>query len=878
MFQLCVVVMAESVFRWDAFAIRAELSFAEFAFFRSIGPGEGGEDFQASQARGIVRSVNTPVFQVAVEPLALSKEALLQSFVHHVQHTQGKHPSAATSLDHFVAIARAARDRMYDSWTRTWENRVRTKPKHVYYLSLEFLMGRLLSDGLMALGIYDEAKAALSELGLDIEKVLEEERDPGLGNGGLGRLAACFVDSLATLGVPAVGYGLRYDYGIFRQVIQGGRQQEAPDMWLQYGSPWEVARPERSYPVKFGGRVIEYTGPSGRMVHEWVDCEIVYAVAHDIPVPGYGNGVVNTLRLWSARAAKDFDIAYFNAGDYAKAVERRSHDENITRVLYPNDNHALGKELRLKQEYFLVSATLQDCIKRHLVNYPDLTNLADGAVFQLNDTHPALAVAELMRVMLDEHDMPWELAWQVTRKCVNYTNHTLLPEALEKWPVWLMERVLPRHLQIIYGINQGFMDQLDARYPKDMDRKRRMSLIEEGGERYVRMANLAVLGSAKVNGVSALHSQLLKETLFRDFEDFEPGKLTNQTNGVTPRRWMLKCNPGQSALLDRAIGKGWEVKYERLVHLEPFANDASFLREWAEVKRNNKERLCDKLWKDAGIELDPTFILDSQVKRIHEYKRQLLNLLHVVSLYQAYKADPQLLAAALPRAFLFAGKAAPGYETAKNIIWLINMVGMTINRDPQVSSKLRVVFVPNYSVSWAELIMPASEVSEQISTAGLEASGTGNMKFAMNGALTIGTLDGANVEMKELIGEENMFLFGLHADQVEATKRAGYDPYQIYQSDRTIRAVVDSISHGYFCPEEPQRFTGLMDGLIHHDPFLLLADFRSYAACQKVVEQAYQDQASWNRKSVLNVARMGFFSSDRTIASYSKEIWGIQPS
>lgn len=810
-----------------------------------------------------------------VDPLGTDKEALVSSFVEHIQHTLGKHPSAATSFDHFVALARTARDRMYDRWTATWKQRSEEHPKQVYYLSLEFLIGRLLGDSLISLGIYDECKSALFELGIDLEEVLSEERDAGLGNGGLGRLAACFIDSLATLGIPAIGYGLRYDYGIFRQDIVSGKQQEAPDMWLRGGNPWEIERPERSYSVNFGGRVIQYSGPSGKIVHEWIDTESVVALAHDVPVPGYKNDVVNTLRLWSARADQDFDISYFNAGDYAKAVERKAHDENITRVLYPNDNHALGKELRLKQEYFLVSATLQDAVSRHLRGNSDLRALPTTSTFQLNDTHPALAVAELMRVLTDLHGLAWEEAWTVTRESINYTNHTLLPEALEKWPVWLMERVLPRHLQIIYEINHRFLQGVSARFPGDGDRLRRMSIIEEVGERYVRMANLAVIGSSQVNGVSALHSQLLKDNLFRDFDEHEPGKLVNQTNGVTPRRWMLKCNPGQSALLDRVIGPGWEADAARLKQLESVAEDRALHDEWRGIKLQNKQRLADKLWSKAGIELNPHFVLDSQVKRIHEYKRQLLNLLHIAALYRTYKQDPVKAKNAVPRAFLFAGKAAPGYETAKQIIWLINTVGAVINNDPDVRDVLSVIYVPNYSVSWAELIIPATEVSEQISTAGYEASGTGNMKFAMNGALTIGTLDGANVEMKDNIGEENMFLFGLHADEVAATKAAGYDARPIYYGDRGLRGTLDAISHGQFSPEDPGRFASFIARLLEDDTFLVLADFRSYCACQAVVEEAYRDQANWTRKSILNVARMGFFSSDRTIESYAKEIWDV---
>ncbi|MCH2109265.1 MAG: glycogen/starch/alpha-glucan family phosphorylase, partial [Polyangiaceae bacterium] len=568
--------------------------------------------------------MTTPRFTIPVDELGIDRAALVESFVQHVQHTQGKHPSAATSFDHFVSLVHAARDRMYDRWTRTWAERRKHPTKQVYYLSLEFLMGRLLADGLMALGIYEEAKEALQELGLDLDEVIEQEADAGLGNGGLGRLAACFVDSMAALGIPAIGYGLRYDYGIFRQDIVAGRQQEAPDMWLQFGSAWEIARPERTYDISFGGRVIQYTGESGKAIHEWVDAEIVHAVAHDVPVPGYQNEVVNTLRLWNAKAPNEFDISYFNAGDYARAVETRAHDENITRVLYPNDNHPLGKELRLKQEYFLVSATLQDALSRHLATFGDIRTLADGAVFQLNDTHPALAVADLMRLLIDVHQLDWETAWQITTDSINYTNHTLLPEALERWPVWLFEKVLPRHLQIIYEINARFLSRVEAQYPGDDGRKARLSIIEEGGEKQVRMAHLAVVGSSKVNGVSALHSQLLKEKLFKEFEELDPGKVLNQTNGVTPRRWMLKCNPAQSQLLNRVLGTGWEVNTARLRHLEEYAEDRAFQSEWRAIKNENKERLAERLQKLSGIELHPHFILDSQVKRIHEYKRQLM--------------------------------------------------------------------------------------------------------------------------------------------------------------------------------------------------------------------------------------------------------------
>ncbi len=804
----------------------------------------------------------------------MSREAIRDSFVNHVQHTQGKHPRAATSLDNFKSVARLARDRMFDRWTRTWQRRVLQKPKHVYYLSLEFLLGRLLEDGLLSLGILEETRAALAELGHDLSDLAEQEPDAGLGNGGLGRLAACFMDSMASLGIAGMGYGLRYDYGIFRQDLIGGKQHENPDLWLQFGNAWEVARPERIYDVHFGGRVIQYTGRAGRPVHEWVDTYEVRAMAYDVPIPGFRNGVVNTLRLWSAKATRDFDISYFNRGDYAKAVERKSLTENITRVLYPADTQLAGKELRLKQEYFLVSATLQDCIQRHLSLHPDLYNLPEQAVFQLNDTHPSLAVAELMRLLVDVYQIPWDRAWAITRRSLAYTNHTILPEALEKWPVWLMERVLPRHLQIIYDINQRFLGEVRKRFPGDDERLRRMSLIEEGAEKKVRMANLAVVGSSRVNGVSELHSYLLRDHLFRDFEEFEPGKIINQTNGVTPRRWLLKCNPLLSDLITSKIGSGWETQLDELDRLIPHAIDSGFQQSFREVKHKNKQRLAEQLWKEHQIELDPGHLLDAQVKRIHEYKRQLLNILHVVWRYLDIKANPTR-PVPVPRTYLFAGKAAPGYEVAKQIINLITCVGSAINSDPVTRGKLNVIFVPNYSVSWAELIIPATDVSEQISTAGMEASGTGNMKFALNGALTIGTLDGANIEIKDAVGEENMFLFGLTAEEVEAARRTGYDPRQIYYAEQPLRSALDAVKNGLFCPEEPWRFQGIVESLLNSDYYMVLADFLSYMNLQLVVERAYLDPQEWARKAILNVANMGRFSSDRTIEGYSRDIWGV---
>ncbi len=818
--------------------------------------------------------VTSGKFNIPVDELSLEPVALRESFVRHVQHTQGKHPAAATPLDQFMAVARTARDRMYDRWTRTWNRRERQQPKVVYYLSLEYLLGRLLEDGLINLGILEPMREALAGVGVDLEQVVNQEPDPGLGNGGLGRLAACFLDSMATLGIAGMGYGIRYDYGIFRQEITGGVQTEAPDQWLQHGNPWEIARPERIYKVRFGGRVIQYTGSSGRLTHEWIDTHDVRAMAYDLPVPGYKNQVVNTLRLWSAKATQDFELSYFNRGDYIKAVEEKFSTENISRVLYPNDQQPAGKELRLKQEYFLVSATLQDVLARHLRYHPDLYSLHEQAIFQMNDTHPALAVAELMRILVDEQGMPWDHAWGLTRRCCAYTNHTILPEALERWPLWLMERVLPRHLQIIFDINTWFMGEVKRRFPGDEERLRRMSLIEEGPEKQVRMANLAVVGGSRVNGVSALHSHLLKERLFHDFYELEPTKFINQTNGVTPRRWLLKCNPLLSQLISSRIGTGWVTDLDQLEQLLPLAADPEFQKQWQGVKFKNKERLALLLKKQHGIELDPSHLIDAQVKRIHEYKRQLLNILHVISLYLSYRQKPPH--EAVPRTFIFAGKAAPGYDMAKRIIQLINSVAQVVNHDLAVRPYLRVLFLPNYSVSLAENIFPASDLSEQISTAGMEASGTGNMKFSMNGALTIGTLDGANIEIRDAVGEENMFLFGLTTEQVIQSREGGYNPQQLYYAEPSLRLALDALGSGMFSPDEPGRFRSIVDSLVYGgDTYMVLADFLSYLHCQRSVDVVYHDQAEWTRRSILNVAKMGMFSSDRTIMGYARDIWGV---
>ncbi|MCC6214379.1 MAG: glycogen/starch/alpha-glucan phosphorylase [Polyangiaceae bacterium] len=806
--------------------------------------------------------------------LGLDADSLRESLLGHVLHTRGKHPGDATSLDVFWSAARAVRDRLFERWTRTMRQYDREQPKRVYWLSMEFLMGRLLEESLLALGVRDAMRDALADVGLELDDVLGEEPDAGLGNGGLGRLSACYLESMATLGIAGMGYGLRYEYGIFQQDLVRGAQLERPDQWLQHGNVWEVARPERLYCVRFGGRVIHYTGPGGRPEYEWVDAREVNAMAYDVPVPGHGNGVVNTLRLWSAKATREFELGRFHQGDYVQAVQEKSESENITRVLYPNDEQLAGKRLRLEQEYFLVSATLQDVVRRHLVAHPDLRNLPDHAVFHLNDTHPALAVPELMRLLLDHHKLRWDEAWSITQRCFAYTNHTILPEALERWPAWLFEQVLPRHLQIVYEINQRFLDDVRRRRPTDDALLRRVSLIEEGDEKKVRMAHLAIVGSSRVNGVSELHSRLLREHVFADFDALMPGKLGNVTNGVTPRRWLLGCNPELAKILHDRIGRGWESDLTHLAALEPLADDPELHRAWREMKRARKLRLAAELRRRWGIVLEPDHLLASHVKRIHEYKRQLLNALHVVSLWQRYReAPPRDLA---PRTFLFAGKAAPGYAMAKLVVHLIGRVARTIDEDPAVREHLRVVFVPNYGVSWAELIIPASDVSEQISTAGTEASGTGNMKFALNGALTLGTLDGANVELAEAVGHENFFAFGLDVDEVHRLRERGYDPRSHYLGEPELRSALDAIASGAFSRDDPALFRPIVDSLLDRgDPYLVLADFRSYAACQRSVEAAWHDSASWTRRSILNVARSGRFSSDESIRNYARDIWGV---
>jgi starch phosphorylase len=727
------------------------------------------------------------------------------------------------------------------------------------------------------LGLRDEAEKAMDELGNCLEDLEMMEFDAGLGNGGLGRLAACFLDSLATLSIPAYGYGIRYEYGIFFQKIRNGEQRETPDPWLRYGNPWEIERPEYLYPVNFYGSVETYHDEAGELCYRWRNCQEIMAMAYDTPIPGYKNNTVNNMRLWAAKSTRDFELSYFNHGDYERAVSDKVMTETISKVLYPNDNVFEGKELRLKQEYFFVSATLQDIIRRFKKSFQgSFDNFPNEVAIQLNDTHPAIAIAELMRVFIDQEKLPWDKAWDITVKTFGYTNHTVLPEALEKWPVDLFSLILPRHLQIIYGINSLFLKEVETMYPGDVDRLSRMSIIEEGQVKTIRMAFLAIIGSHSVNGVSALHSQILKDDLFHDFYEIWPEKFNNKTNGITQRRWLRACNPGLSGLITKKIGEGWVKNLDELHKLIPLSKDKKFLEEWRAVKRKNKENMAAFILKESNIAVDPDSLFDCQVKRLHEYKRQLLNLLHVITLYNRIKDDPS--SQKISRTVIFAGKAAPGYFMAKKIIRLITAVANIVNKDESLEGKLKVVFLPNYNVSMAEKLMPAADLSEQISTAGTEASGTGNMKFSLNGALTIGTLDGANVEIMEEVGEENIFIFGLKTPEVLSLKSSGYNPWDYYTKNPELKRVLDMISTGYFFPEDPGLFRSITDSLLYHgDTYLLLADYESYVKSQDEVAKLYQDQEEWSRKSVLNVAGMGKFSSDRTIKEYVDEIWDAKP-
>lgn len=801
----------------------------------------------------------------------LTVDALKHSIAYKLMFTIGKDPSIANKHEWLNAALLAVRDRMVERWLRSSRAQLSQDVRQVYYLSMEFLMGRTLGNALLAMGIYDDLNQALDEMGLDLSELMEEENDPGLGNGGLGRLAACFLDSLATLGLPGRGYGIRYDYGMFKQNIVDGQQRESPDYWLEYGNPWEFQRFNTRYKVRFGGR-LQHEGSRVR----WVETEEIVAMAYDQIIPGFDTDATNTLRLWGAQASNEINLGKFNQGDYFAAVEDKNHSENVSRVLYPDDSTYSGRELRLRQEYFLVSATVQDILNRHWQMHETWDNLADKNAIHLNDTHPVLAIPELMRLLIDEHKFTWDDAFEVTCQVFSYTNHTLMSEALETWPVDMIGKILPRHLSIIFEINDYFLKTIQDYYPDDWDLMARISIIDENDGRRIRMAWLAVVVSHKVNGVSELHSNLMVQSLFADFARLFPGRFCNKTNGVTPRRWLALANPALSEVLDDAIGRTWRTDLAQLSELVPHIDYPAFIEQIADAKFANKKRLAEWVAKNMDIVLDPQALFDVQIKRIHEYKRQLLNVLHVITRYNRIKADPT--AEWVPRVNIFAGKAASAYYVAKHIIHLINDVANVINNDPQVKNKLKVVFIPNYGVSLAQIIIPAADLSEQISTAGTEASGTSNMKFALNGALTIGTLDGANVEMREHVGAENIFIFGNTTPQVEKLRTEGYNPRKYYEEDAELHQALTQIASGVFSPQEPGRYRNLFDALVNFgDHYQLLADYRSYVDTQDKVDKLYRQPEEWQRRAALNIANMGYFSADRTIQEYADEIWHISP-
>ena len=795
----------------------------------------------------------------------------------HLVSTLARHTGSATPRDWWVATVLSLRDTIHERLILTQGVHNAQNVRRIYYFSLEYLMGRLFGNNLLATGLYDTARAALASLGQDFDTIRDTEVDMGLGNGGLGRLAACFLDSLATLDYPALGYGIYYEFGLFRQAFVNGHQIEHPDNWTIFGDPWEIVRPEYTLEVQLYGRVENVFDDRGNYRPKWVDTRTILGVPHDIPIAGYGTMTVNLLRLWASKATEDFDLAAFNSGGYVEAVREKAVGETVSKVLYPNDKTENGKELRLVQQYFFVACSLRDIRRRHLrIRGNSWDNFADKVAVQLNDTHPAIAVAELMRILIDDEGMEWTRAWEITNRTFAYTNHTLLPEALEKWGVGLFERVLPRHLQIIYDINERLMQAVELQWPGDNDKKRACSLIEENGGKMVRMANLAVVGSHTVNGVAALHTALLKKHLFPEFDALYPGKFQNKTNGITPRRWLLKCNPRLSALITSRIGDRWPRDLDQLRELERFADEPEFQQEFMAIKRANKVDLAAAIKAECGVEVSPDALFDVQIKRLHEYKRQHLNLLHILALYRRLLQHPGL--DVVPRVFVFAAKAAPGYDLAKNIIRAINVVGARINSDARLEGKLKVAFLPNYRVSLAEKIIPAADLSEQISTAGKEASGTGNMKLSLNGALTIGTLDGANVEILEEVGADNIFIFGLTVEEVESLRARGYRPWDYYHRDEELRGVVDWLGSDFFTPGEHGAFAQVHGSLMHGgDPYLVLADFRAYCDCQARADQMYRDRAGWARRAILNTARMGKFSSDRTIREYANEIWKLQP-
>jgi starch phosphorylase len=808
-----------------------------------------------------------PLMTSSDEPAAVAVER-------HLLATVGTVPAEAAPHDIMHAVAQVAREHLSRRWVATDAADRAAKARRVYYLSMEFLIGRTLGNALAALELDGPLAAAARDHATTLEDLAAAEADAALGNGGLGRLAACFLDSMATLELPSFGYGIRYEFGMFAQSIQDGRQVEHPDPWLLDGSPWEFPRAGVAYPVRFGGWVEPAVGPDGSS--HWRPAGEVSAKAYDMVIPGHGTERVSTLRLWKAVAPAHIDLHAFNSGDYARAAEFKNEYENISWVLYPNDSTPAGRELRLRQEYFFTSASLQDILARHLAEHGRLTNLAEKVAIHLNDTHPAIGVAELMRLLVDEHGFGWAPAWGITREVFSYTNHTLMPEALETWPVSLMQHVLPRHLEIIFRINAEFLAQAAAVRPGDHEFLRRLSLIDENGERRVRMAHLSIVGSHRVNGVSALHSDLLTKTIFADFAAIWPERFVNVTNGITPRRWLAQANPGLSRLLDERIGSGWRTDLAQIAKIAPLADDAAFRERFAAVKHANKARLARHIREVTGVVVDPASLFDVQVKRIHEYKRQLLNVLQVVARYQAMLAEPQR--DWVPRTVVFAGKAASSYVAAKSVIRLIHDVGSVINDDPRLGGRLKVVFVPNYGVSVAEVVMPGADLSEQISTAGTEASGTGNMKLALNGALTIGTDDGANIEIRQQVGDDNIFIFGLRAGDVAALRATGYQPLRLYEENPQLKAVLDAIGGGGFSPAEPGRYRALVDSLLWGgDHYLLLADFADYVATQARVDALWRDPQAWQRKAIANVAGMGFFSSDRAIGDYARGVWHLAP-
>lgn len=816
-----------------------------------------------------------PTIQIEDDRTGMSPETLKRAFLDNLFYIQGTNRSGATLYDYYVALAYTIRDRLLQRFLKTVETYKKQQEKVVCYLSAEFLMGRHLGNNLVNLGMYEIIQNCLAELGLDLEAVLDQEPDPGLGNGGLGRLAACFLDSLATLEIPAIGYGIRYEFGIFHQMIQNGWQVEIPDNWLRFGNPWELPRPDQTVEVKLGGFTETYHDDKGNLKTHWVPERTILAIPYDTPVPGYKTNTVNPLRLWKAEASETFNFEAFNSGLYDRAVAEKIDAETISKVLYPNDNTPAGRELRLAQQYFFVSASLQDLIRLHLKANHSWDDFPNKFAIQLNDTHPAVSVAELMRLLIDEQGLDWGKAWSITQKTLAYTNHTLMPEALERWPVSLFGKLLPRHLEIIYLINHFFLEDVRVWFPDNDELVGKLSIIEGFGEEQIRMANLACVGSHAINGVAALHTDLLKKDTLREFAMMWPDKFFNKTNGVTPRRWILLSNPKLAELYTEKIGDGWLKDLNELRQLESYLDDPQFCARWQEIKLDNKRNLAAYILKNKNIEVNVNSIFDVQVKRIHEYKRQHLAVLHIITLYNRLKQNPNL--DIVPRTFIFGGKAAPGYFMAKLIIKLTNAVADVVNKDPDVRGRLKVIFLPNFNVSLGQRIYPAADLSEQISTAGKEASGTGNMKFAMNGSLTIGTLDGANIEIREEAGFENFFLFGLTAEEVYAMKSQGYDPMSYYNNNRELKGVLDRIKSGYFSHGDRELFRPIVDSLLYDDQYMLLADYQAYIDCQEQVNKAYKNQEQWTKMSILNALRMAKFSSDRTIWEYCREIWDVKP-